>query len=194
MLLTVLTPGYVTDASFTKNNSIIGIATADSMVYLYSTTKPYNLINSFSGGLGAGNTFIDFSFDSTTLLVCGGTNGVKLFSLSTYASTTIIINGNMHIGCEFANNGNFVVISDVIEMFSASGSPIWLTNIGQCTSLDLDDSGDNLVALYDDGSNDAYIFPSAATTSSSDIILTSDALISTVAMAPDASWTVISGD
>lgn len=105
--------GAPTSARFGKNNTFFGIATLVGNVYLYNLSYPFALINTITAGTGTATTKLDFSYDATYMLVCGGSNNIaKVFDL--VAGTTFsTINFISAKSCKFASNNNIFIASSI---------------------------------------------------------------------------------
>lgn len=128
LILTRVSPASAsaTDAKISKNNTIFGVATSTSMVYLYSTSAPYTLLRTITAGLGGSITKIDFSYDGTQLLACGGTsNSAKIYDLTATGGFVTHTNNNV-VGCKFSAESNSygtVSSNNKIDYFAFSGPP-----------------------------------------------------------------------
>lgn len=140
VVFTTITPalGQASSARFHKNNTLFGVSTTTGNVYLYSTTPPYALITSYSTGTGAGSTHIDFSYDGTYMVICGGSNNAAKVIDVTTGTTTATIAFNNAVDCKFAANNNILIASNTnfIEYFSVAGVAIWSSSsFNNCDSV-----------------------------------------------------------
>lgn len=129
LILTSITPasGLASDSKFNKNNTMFGIITTTSTVYIYNASSPYALITTITGGIGTGYTQIDFSYDGNYMLICGGnTNTVKVYNFVTSAFTSFSFS-NAYT-CKFAANNNIAVAattSSTLNYYQLDGTLIW---------------------------------------------------------------------
>ena len=93
---------------------MVAVSINTGLIYLYNNSYPFSLITSFNSNIGNGNSYVDFSHDGTKLLVCGGNNGGKLISLSTYLAVASVSTTSAGTNCRIASNGQFSIISNKI--------------------------------------------------------------------------------
>lgn len=117
--------GSATSARFNKNNTLFGVSTSTSTVYIYNMTSPYTQITTYSPGLGTASTAIDFSYDGQFLLICGGaTNTAKIINLltGTISSTFTFSSAKT---CKFARNSNVGIAGTTLGYHFINGTSVW---------------------------------------------------------------------
>ncbi len=131
---------------------MVGVSINTGMIYLYNNSYPFSLITSFNSNIGNGNSYIDFSHDSTSLLVCGQGGG-KVISLATLAATVSVTTTGTPTQCRIGSTGQFAIISNKIELFSSAGATTWQLSVNSCINLDFDGTSNILVAVCNNGAN-----------------------------------------
>ncbi len=197
-ILTSITPasGLATDAKFSKNNTIFGIITSTSTIYVYNSSSPYALLATITGGIGTGTSQIDFSYDGDYMLICGGnSNTAKVYSFITSAFITSV-SFNAAYTCKFAPNSNFAIAattSSTLNYYLLDGTQVWSQSYNGCLDLDFDSTSATLVMSCNNGANKkAYGMDTATQTVTT--IHTSSGMLRTAKITPDSSYAAYSGD
>ena len=198
LILTSVTPasGLASDAKFSKNNTILGIITTTSTIYIYNASAPYSLLATIAGSIGTGPTQIDFSFDGDYMLICGGNaNTAKVYSFITSAFTATISFSNAYT-CKFAPNNNFAIAattSSNLNYYLLDGTQVWTQSYNGCLDLDFDATSATLVMSCNNGAN-RRAFGMETATQTATTIHTSSGILRTAKITGDSSTAAYSGD
>jgi WD40 repeat protein len=167
------------------------------MVYIYNSTTPYTLITSFNAAIGTGSTTIDYSFDGTCLLICGGnTNTAKVFNLTTTVTLLTTVSFNNAQTCKFAANSNFAIASitgSTFRFYSLTGGLVWNENYNNCLDIDFDGTSSTVVMSCNNGANRRAFAMDTATQFPTNPY-TGAALMRTAQISPDGTYVAYSGD
>lgn len=105
-------------------------------VYLYNLSFPYSLISTIPAGTGSGTTVLDFSYDGTYMVVCGGSNNIApVFDLVAGSSFSTISFTNAQT-CKFTPDNKILLTSstNTVQYFQLDGTSVWSVTYTNCQS------------------------------------------------------------